>query len=221
LFDYSYDGVIQSVTESLERLRVDAIDVALLHDPENNLDLALTEGHAALEQLKQGGVVRAIGVGANESRVLSECAGRAAFDVFLLAGRYTLLDQTAAEDGLLSLCFEKGIRLIVGGVFNSGVLASAGAGARFNYQRADELILERVRRLAELCSEFGVPLAAAALQFPFTHPAVASVLIGCRSALEVESNAMLSQIDISPELWSELARRNFIDSAVDGHAVVN
>jgi len=200
VFDFSFDGVLRSLDESLERLGLDRVDVVYIHDPDDHFDEALAGAYPALERLRGEGVVRAIGVGMNQSEMLARFARQTDVDCLLLAGRYTLLD-TSALDELLPLCLERGIAVIAGGVFNSGVLAG---NAHYNYAPAEPAVLDRVSRLAEICTRWDVPLAAAAVQFPLGHPAVTSVLVGCRSSVEVDEDVALFELDLPAGLWEEL-----------------
>lgn len=200
-FDFSYDAALRSFAESLERLGLDRIDIALVHDPDDHYDDALTGAYRALARLRDEGVVRAIGVGMNQTQLLCRFAREADPDCFLVAGRYTALDRTAAEE-LLPLCEERGISVIAGGVFNSGVLAG---GETFDYEAAPPDVLERVESLRATCARWSVSLPAAALQFPLRHPAVVSVLVGCRTPHEVEEDARLLELALPPELLDELA----------------
>jgi D-threo-aldose 1-dehydrogenase len=200
-FDFSYDGALRSLEESLERLGLDRVDVALVHDPDDHYDEALTGTYRALAQLRDEGVVRAVGVGMNQTQMLCRFAREADPDCFLVAGRYTLLDRSAAEE-LLPLSQEKGIAVVAGGVFNSGVLAG---GDTFDYATAPADVVARVAALRETCERFDIPLSAAAVQFPARHPGVASVLVGCRTPEEVEEDLRLFALDLPEELWEELA----------------
>jgi D-threo-aldose 1-dehydrogenase len=200
-FDFSHDAALRSLEESLERLGLDRVDVAFVHDPDDHFDEALAGSFRALQRLRDEGVVRAIGVGANQPEVLCRFAREADPDCFLVAGRYTALDRSAAAE-LLPLCEERGIAVIAGGVFNSGVLAG---GDTFNYETAPPDVLARVRGLRETCARHGVPLPAAAVQFPMRHPAVATVLFGCRTPEEVAEDVRLADIDVPDALWDELA----------------
>jgi D-threo-aldose 1-dehydrogenase len=150
--------------------------------------------------LRDEGVVGAIGVGMNQSEMLARFARDTDVDCFLLAGRYTLLDTRSLAE-LLPLCVERGIKVIAGGVFNSGVLAG---GAHYNYAPAPPDVLARVRRLTDVCARWDIPLPAAAVQFPLGHPAIAGVVVGCRSAREVDDNVALFQQDLPAGLWEEL-----------------
>lgn len=199
-FDFSYDSAVRSLEESLERLGLDRVDVVLVHDPDDHYDEALAGAYRALVRLRDEGVVRAIGVGMNQTKMLCRFAREADPDCFLVAGRYTVLDRSAAEE-LLPLCEEKGIAVVAGGVFNSGVLAG---GATFDYEAAPSDVVARVAALRERCERFDVPLPAAAVQFPARHPAVASVLVGCRTPQEVEEDVHLFALDLPQKLWEEL-----------------
>lgn len=212
VFDFSYDGVMRSVEESLERLGLDRVDVLHIHDPDDHVDEALTGAYRALDRLRADGTIGAAGVGANRAAPLLRFVGEADVDCVLLAGRYTLLDQTGLTD-LLPLCARRGIAVIAGGVFNSGILARPRAGATFDYTPASDDVVARAHRLEAVCRRHGVPLAAAALQFPLGHPAVASVLAGCRSAAEVEENVRLFQHEIPAALWDELRHDALISKA--------
>jgi D-threo-aldose 1-dehydrogenase len=194
VFDYSADGIRRSLEESLERLQLDHVDIALLHDPESHLDRA----RRAIEVLRQ--FVPAVGVGTNLAATATSLVMREEIDLVLLAGRYTLLDRSA-EEQLLPLCAAKGVPVVAAGVFNSGVLAG---GSTFDYEAAPDGILARRDELERRCTNHGVPLAAAAIQFPLRHPAVSSVLVGARSAQEVAEDVQLLEFAIPEQLWLEL-----------------
>jgi len=203
VYDYSRDGVLRSIEESLTRLGTDRLDIALVHDPDDYVDEALATALPTLIELRDQKVVTAIGAGMNQTAALERFARESDPDMFLLAGRYTLLEQTALQS-FLPLCAQRGIAVVAGGVFNSGLLADAGAGARYNYDPAPADLIARTHRLAEVCQRFGVPLKAAALQFPIAHPCVAAVLTGTRSRVELDENARLFDLPIPGELWQEL-----------------
>jgi D-threo-aldose 1-dehydrogenase len=203
-FDFSADGIRRSLAASLNRLGLDRVDIALIHDPDDHGEQALREAYPALEKLRAEGAVRAIGVGMNQAAMLTRFVTETDIDVVLIAGRFTLLDQSAA-DALLPAAEWRGMSVIAGGVFNSGVLAAPTPGATYDYQAAPESLIGRARRLEEICGRFGVPLRAAAAHFPLTHPAVASVLIGARSAAEVTDAIRLRGLDIPAALWDALA----------------
>lgn len=203
VFDFSYDATMRSVEESLGRLGLDRVDILLIHDPDDHHDDALHGAYRALDRLRAEGTVRAIGAGMNQAEMLARFAREADFDCFLLAGRYTLLDRTGARE-LLPLCQDRGIAVIAGGVFNSGILAEAGTNLHFDYGKAPADVIARAQRVKSTCARHGVDVKAAALQFPLRHPAVESVLTGCRSAAEVNENVGLFHTPIPDELWSEL-----------------
>ena len=203
-FDFSADGVRRSLAESLGRLGLDRVDIALIHDPDNHGEQALREAYPALEKLRAEGAVRAIGVGMNQAEMLTRFVTETDIDVVLMAGRYTLLDRSAA-DTLLPAAQRRGVSVIAGGVFNSGLLARPEAGATYDYQAAPDALIDRARRLEQECARFGVPLRAAAARFPLTHPAVASVLIGARNAAEISDAIRLRTLDFPPALWQALA----------------
>ncbi len=199
-FDFSADGALRSLESSLERLGLDRVDVALVHDPDDFQDEALAGAFAALRRLREQGVVGAIGFGMNTVAPLLRFAREADPDRLLVAGRWTVLDRAAAE--LLELCAERGIEVLAGGVFNSGVLAG---GTTFDYAAAPPEVVARVRALRETCARHGAPLEAAAVQFPARHPAVRTVLVGCRSPAEVEEDVRLAALPLPDALWAELA----------------
>ncbi|WP_211269153.1 aldo/keto reductase [Saccharothrix syringae] len=202
VWDFGADGVRRSLESSLDRLGLDRVDVVYLHDPDDHWEQAITRGVPALVKLRDEGVVRAIGVGMNQWRMLARFVREADLDVVLLAGRYTLLDRSGAE--LLELCAERGVAVVAAGVFNSGLLAAPAAGATYDYRAAPPGLVERARRVAGVCGRHGVPVPQAAIAFPRRHPAVASVLVGVRSAEEVRANA--AEVDVPPALWEELDR---------------
>tara|TARA_B100000029_G_scaffold58977_1_gene53120 strand:- start:12226 stop:13209 length:984 start_codon:yes stop_codon:yes gene_type:complete len=202
--DYSYDGTMRSFEESMQRLNLERIDILYIHDPDNHYNEAIQGSYRALLSLREEGVIRAIGVGMNQAKMLARFAREGDFDCFLCAGRYTLIDYTAINN-LLPICEERGISVIIGGPYNSGILAQGSInGAKYNYQPAPLPILETVRQIEAICTNHGVPLKAAALQFPLAHPAVISVIPGARSPEEVNENVKMIEFDIPTEFWSEL-----------------
>jgi D-threo-aldose 1-dehydrogenase len=209
VFDYSADGVRRSVEESLARLRLDRIDIALIHDPDDHWAAAIGEAYPALARLREEGVIRAIGAGMNQSAMLARFAREGDFDVFLVAGRYTLLDQEALAE-LLPLCVEGGIGVMIGGVMNSGVLADPRPGGRFNYQPAAPAILDQARRLAAICDRHAVPLRAAAIQFPLAHSAVRSLIAGVRRVEHLDEYPDLMRRPLPADLWAELRAEGLI-----------
>jgi D-threo-aldose 1-dehydrogenase len=200
-FDFSYDGVLRSFTESLGRLGLDRVDVVLVHDPDEHYEEARDESFRALLRLRDEGAVAAVGAGMNQTEMLCRFAREVDVDCFLLAGRYTLLDRSGADE-LLPLCEQRGIAVIAGGVFNSGILAG---GDTYNYAPAPGDVRSRVEELRETCARWDVPLRAAAVQFPGRHPAIASTLVGCRTPAEVDEDVTLASLELPDGLWAELA----------------
>jgi D-threo-aldose 1-dehydrogenase len=203
VFDFSADAVLRSVDESLARLGLDRIDVLHVHDPDEHYETALTGAYPALDRLRAEGAIGAVGAGMNQAEMLVRFAREADFDCFLVAGRYTLLDQSALVE-LLPICLERGIAVVIGGVYNSGILADPSAGATFDYRPATPERIVQARRLQAVCERHGVPLPAAALQFPFAHPAVTSVLVGARSPDELDASLAFVSMPIPDDLWAEL-----------------
>jgi D-threo-aldose 1-dehydrogenase len=203
VFDFSYDGVMRSVEESLERLGLDRIDILHIHDPDHHYSEALEGAYKALDKLRSDGVISAVGAGMNQAEMLTRFAREANFDCFLLAGRYTLLDQVALKE-LLPLCLKKGVAIIAGGVYNSGILADPKPGAHYNYEAAPPELLERAQRIHAVCARHGVPIKAAAIQFPLGHPAVTCVVVGCRSVAQLDESIAMFEIEIPPAMWAEL-----------------
>jgi D-threo-aldose 1-dehydrogenase len=203
--DYSAQGVRQSIEESLERLGLDRIDTALIHDPEDFMGQAVEEACPSLVELRDQGVIRSVGAGMNFSAELTRFVRETEVDTVMLAGRYTLLDRTAEAD-LLPACSERGVSIIAVGVYNSGILANPKAGANFNYGAAPDETVNQALHLKELCESFDVPLRAVAVQFPLRHPAVATVAVGARTAEQVRDNVALMDTEVPTELWSEVDR---------------
>ncbi len=209
-FDFSRDGVLRSIDDSLERLGLDCIDITLIHDPDDHYDQAIDEAFPTLANLRSHGIIKAVGVGMNQWEMLARFAREGDFDCFLLAGRYTLLDQSSVAD-LLPLCEEKSISIIAGGPFNSGILASdLSAESTYDYEAAPPDVLDRARSIKAVCGRYNVPLKAAALQFGLLHPAVASTIPGARSVTEVEENFAMVAHPIPTDLWAELKSENLI-----------
>lgn len=213
IFDYSYDGVMRQMEYSLQRLATNQIDILLIHDvdvgthgteTDRRFKEAIEGAYRAMDKLRSEGAVKAIGCGLNEWEMCQRFALAGDFDCFLLAGRYTLLEQSAL-DKFLPLCLEKNIGILLGGPYNSGILATGAIdGAKYNYQSAPPEILEKVRRIKAVCDRHNVPLPAAALQFPLGHPAVSSIIPGAISNREVKQNIEMISIDIPPRFWQEL-----------------
>ena len=222
IYDYTHDGILRSFEDSQQRLGIVDIDILLVHDigrvthGDNNPHYwrQLTEGGGfrALDELRSAGAVKAVGLGVNESAVILDAMAEFDIDCALLAGRYTLLEQTTLDD-LLPACEQRGVSILLGGAFNSGILARGVEGdLKFNYGEAPREVIERVARLEAVCRAHGVPLAAAALQFPYAHPAVATVLTGARSAEELRENAASFELPIPAALWSALRDEGLLDA---------
>jgi D-threo-aldose 1-dehydrogenase len=219
-FDYSFDGALRSIEDSLQRLGLARIDIALIHDidafthgPEaqpQRFREAMTGALRALDRLRGEGVIGAVGLGVNDAGVCLDALRHGGFDGFLVAGRYTLIDQGALA-ALLPACAEKNAAVILGGPYNSGILARpAGASATYDYRPAPPAVRQRVEAIAAVCAEFDVPVQAAALQFPLGHPAVVTVLPGARSPAEVAANHGFAAHPIPPALWQALKERGLI-----------
>jgi D-threo-aldose 1-dehydrogenase len=213
VWDFTEDGIRRSVAESLDRTGADRFDILLMHDPDTHLSAAASTGYRALSALRSAGSVHAIGAGMNNSGPLGDLVRECDLDVVLLAGRYTLLDQTAARD-LMPLCGKRGTSVVVGGVFNSGILVDPVAGAQFNYLPADAEVLAKAAAIRSVCDKHGVPLAAAAVQFPLAHPVVCTVLVGPRTVDELDMDLALFDVDIPGRLWADLRREGLLDDDV-------
>jgi D-threo-aldose 1-dehydrogenase len=203
VWDFSADGVRRSIDDSLGRLGLDRIDIVYLHDPDDHAEEAFSQAYPALEQLRSEGVIGAIGAGMNQTAMLTRFLTDTDVDVVLCAGRFTLLDQSALTE-LLPEAAARGRSVVVGGVFNSGLLADPRPGATYDYTTAPAALVDRALRMDAVTRRYGVPLRAAAVHYPLRHPAVASVLVGTRSAAEVRDVAELSARTIPDDLWAEL-----------------
>ncbi|RKP47799.1 aldo/keto reductase [Pararobbsia silviterrae] len=226
-FDYSRDAVRRSIEDSLERLGVDYIDMLAIHDPDEALAFepgedprarshfqdAMEGAYRVLDDLRSEGVIKAVGVGINQWQMLGDFVVAGRFDYFLLAGRYTLLEQEPLAT-LLPLCEQRGTQLVIGGPYNSGILASGPVnGATFNTRSAPPRVIDKVRQLQAVCARHDIPLAAAALQFPLGHPIVASVIPGARSVEELEQNLAFMRLPIPADLWRDLKDEGLVDPA--------
>ncbi|WP_030327041.1 aldo/keto reductase [Streptomyces sp. NRRL B-3229] len=203
VWDFTEDGVRRTLEASLERLGLDRVDVVYLHDPDDHAEAAFREGYPALEKLRSEGVVGAIGAGMNQVEMLTRFVRETDVDVVLCAGRYTLLDRSAL-DALLPAAVERGVSVIVGGAFNSGLLADPQPGATYNYTAAPTELLDKALRMKEIAGRHGISLRTAALAFCAAHPAVASVLVGARSAAEVHDCADQFAVAVPETFWQEL-----------------
>lgn len=212
VWDFSADGVRRGLDASLERLGLDHVDVVYLHDPDDHAEQAFREGYPALEKLRSEGVIGAIGAGMNQTEMLTRFVRDTDVDVVLCAGRYTLLDHRALSD-LLPAAQQRGTSVVIGGAFNSGLLADPRPGATYNYTAAPDELLERALRLKAIAERHGSTLRAAALAFPAAHPAVASVLVGARSPHEVRDCAEQFATPVPLEFWEELRAEGLLPAA--------
>jgi D-threo-aldose 1-dehydrogenase len=213
VWDFSADGIRATLEGSLTRLGVDAVDIVYLHDVEDHLPEVYATGFPALAALRDEGVVGAVGFGMNHSDVLARLVTDLDVDVVLCAGRWTLLDGAAHAD-LLPACEHRGTQVVVGGVYNSGLLADPRPGAPYDYAAAPPHLVDRALAIAAVCADFGVPLRAAALHYPFTHPSVVSALVGAASPEEARDNAALAARPVPPSLWAALAARSLLPEGV-------
>lgn len=207
--DWTERGIRESLESSLARLGRSSVDILYLHDAERFPDEIRRTAYPAVRRLREEGLVKAIGFGMNHSAPLASYVAEFEVDVVLVAGRLSLLDHEALTE-LLPLCARTGTAVVVGGVFNTGLLADPVPGAMFNYQPAPAASLERARQCRALCDAYEVPLPAAAIQFPLLHGAVDSVVLGCRSAAEVTANVAAARFQVPDELWQRLARAGFV-----------
>lgn len=208
--DFSRDGVMRSFDASLERLQTDRIDIVYVHDPDLHLDEAVDTAVPALLELRDQGVIDRVGCGMNDAACLAEVVRRSELDTVLIAGRYTLLDQSALDE-LFVRCEQLNVDVVVGGVFNSGILVDPSKSATYDYAPASREVMTRVEALRHLCDAAGVPLSTAALQFPFTHPQVTSVLVGARSPNEVQTNHDQLAKHVPPGFWEALVAAGLLD----------
>jgi D-threo-aldose 1-dehydrogenase len=208
-FDFSRDSVLRSLEESLGRLGLDAVDILFIHDADDHWPQSIGEAYPAIAELRAAGVVKAIGAGMNQWQMLDRFVTETDLDAVLLAGRYTILEQTAAEV-LLPHCRERGVTVIAGGVFNSGVLARDEPAGTYNYAPAPPEILDRARRLAAACGAHGITLPHAALAFVDRHPAITELLVGAESPEEVQRNARLLAQPVPDALWTDLTTAGLI-----------
>ncbi|MET9270512.1 aldo/keto reductase [Kribbella sp. NPDC003557] len=204
-WDFSRDGVLRSIEDSLRRIGTDRLDVVFVHDPDDHYDEAVATAFPTLIELREQGVIGAIGSGMNQSAMLTRFVREIDIDVIMLAGRYTLIDPDGLDD-VLPACLENGVQVVAVGVFNSGLMSQPrpAAGATFNYEPAAQSLLDKANKLADICESHGTTLPAAALAFPLAHPAVAGIAVGCRNAEEVHTNATLARTEVPTALWSDL-----------------
>ncbi|MCO5999069.1 aldo/keto reductase [Actinoallomurus rhizosphaericola] len=212
VWDFSRDGVLRSVEDSLTRMGVDRVDLLLLHDAEEHFEDALRDGYPALAELRSQGVVGAIGAGMYHPGMLTRLVEETDVDAVMLSGRYTLLDHSALDD-LLPACTARGVSVLAASIFNSGLLATPrpAQGAPFDYAPASPEILRRARRIAAVCEAHGVTLPQAAMAFPLLHPAVAGIVVGMRSADEVRDNVAAYRAEVPDQVWADLVAAGLLD----------
>jgi D-threo-aldose 1-dehydrogenase len=209
VLDYGYDGVMRSHEDSLKRLGVERIDILHIHDPDDHFEWASNGAYKALDQLRSQGTIKAVSAGMNQWEMLSDFIDIGKFDCFLLAGRYSLLEQTAL-DTFLPKCLEHNVSIVIGGVYNSGLLANPKPGKTYNYQAVEQDMLDRALAIKRVCESHGVPLMAAALQFVSAHPAIATICIGARSAGQFNKSVELWDHPIPDSLWSDLKNEGLV-----------
>lgn len=211
VWDFSRDGVLRSLEQSLQRLGVDGVDIVYLHDPDEHRREVLDSAYPALEELRGQGVVGAIGAGMNQTAMLADFARHTDMDLFMLAGRYTLLEQSALDD-LLGVCERRGVGIVAAGVFNSGLLARRAPtdGAKYDYGDAPQALVAHAQRIAEICKRHGTSLPAAALAFPLAHAAVVSVCVGARSPEQIDRNIGLHRSVVPAAVWEELKEQGLL-----------
>ncbi|REL36041.1 aldo/keto reductase [Thalassotalea euphylliae] len=224
-YDYSYDGIMRSFEDSLQRLGLDTIDILYMHDigevthgeaNNHHFPIAMQGGYKAMAELRQQGLVKAIGLGVNEYQVCEQALDHGDWDCFLLAGRYTLLEQESIHT-FLPKCKQRNCSIIVGGAYNSGILATGtkkGGTLYYDYEPAPEHVIAKVKKLEALCDEFQIPLAAAALQFPLAHPSVASVIPGMGNAKRINQTLELFNTNIPAEFWQQLRVQQLVGDNV-------
>ncbi len=209
VFDYSRAGVRRSFEESLKRLNVDRIDVALIHDADDRIDEAIKYAYPALEEMRAEGMVSTIGVGMNFCSPTIKAVVETDIDIVLIAGRYSLLDQSSQEQ-LFKETMKRKVSVMIGGVYNSGILANPVAGATFHYAPAPDEIIAKAQKIRDLLATFNVSLTAAAIQFPLRHPAVTTVLTGSRSPKELLANIADFDSEVPAEAWAALEKAGLI-----------
>lgn len=212
-WDFSRDGVLRSLADSLTRLGLDRVDLVYVHDPDDHFTEAAEGAFPALLELREQGVVQAIGAGMNQAPMLSEFVRRFDLDHVLLAGRYTLLNQPALDE-LLPLCLERGVDVVAGGAFNAGILATAEPGRIYDYTTAPVDLVWKAQEIAEVCARHGVELPDAALALPRTHPAVTSVVVGAHAPDQVALNVRRAAAKIPAGLWHDLVDAGLVRAGV-------
>jgi len=210
VFDFSKEGIVRSLEESLTRLNLAAVDIALIHDADDQIDKAIAESYPVLDELRSQGVIKGIGVGLNYCSYATKAVKEMDLDIILIAGRYSLLDQSAQEE-LFKECMKKNTGVMVGGVYNSGVLANPTPESTYDYVKVKPETLKRALDIKQLLADFHIPLTAAAIQFPLRHPAVTCVVTGSRSVKELTSNISDFDMDIPEAAWNALEESGLVN----------
>ena len=210
VFDFSKEGIVRSLEESLTRLNLASVDIALIHDADDQIDKAIAESYPVLDELRSKGVIKGIGVGLNYCSYATKAVKEMDLDIILIAGRYSLLDQSAQEE-LFKECMKKNTGVMVGGVYNSGVLANPTPESTYDYVKVMPEILKRALDIKQLLADFHIPLTAAAIQFPLRHPAVTCVVTGSRSVKELISNISDFDMDIPEAAWNALEESGLVN----------
>jgi D-threo-aldose 1-dehydrogenase len=212
-FDFTAAGTLASYQESLARLGLERVDVLHIHDPDDHFEEALAGSLVALTRLRAEGSIGAVSAGMNQAPMLADFVRTGQLDCVRLAGRYTLLDQSGFAE-LLPLCAARGVSVVIGGAYNSGILADPRPGATYDYAPASATVLDRTLAIRDVCARHDVPLRAAALQFPYGHPAVASVIVGARSPEEMRDAVAMASYEIPGQLWRDLKRAGLLPEDV-------
>ena len=203
VFNFTRDGILRSLEDSLKRLDLPSVDIALIHDADDRIDEAIEKSYPVLDELRAQGVIKGIGVGMNFCSYATKAVKQMDLDIILIAGRYSLLDQSAQEE-LFKECLKKNTGVMVGGVYNSGVLANPTENSTYNYVPVTKEILSRALEIKKILLNFNIPLTAAAIQFPLRHPAVTCVVTGPRNVNELKANIADFDISIPDDAWSAL-----------------
>ena len=214
VFDFSKAGILKSLEDSLQRLNISSIDIALIHDADDQIDQAIAESYPVLDDLRSQGVIKGIGVGMNICSYATKAVKQMDLDIILIAGRFTLLDQSA-QDELFKECLKKKTGVMVGGVYNSGVLANPTENSTYDYIKVTPEILKKALDIKKLLADFHIPLTAAAIQFPLRHPAVTSVVTGPRNVKELMANTADFDMNIPEAAWNALEESGLINRIED------
>lgn len=209
VFDFSREGILRSIEDSLRRMNVSSIDIAYIHDADDRIGEAIEKSYPVLNELRSQGVLKGIGVGMNYCAPSIKAVKEMDLDIILIAGRFSLLDQSAQEQ-LFKECKKKNTGVVIGGVYNSGILANPVAGATYDYAPASDELIKKAQQIKQLLADFNIPLTAAAIQFPLRHPAVTAVLTGSRTVKELTSNITDFDRDIPAAVWDALEESGLV-----------